>query len=52
MRGHTAEDDIVFKTKLQDFEGLVGTEAVPYQYAYSPVSLFFGLGIKHKLKPL
>ena len=52
VRGHTAEDDIVFETILQDFEGLVRAEAIPYQHAWFIVSTPFSLGIEYKLKPL
>jgi hypothetical protein len=35
-------DDVVFETKLQDFEG---PEAVTNQYLWFLVSLYFSLGI-------
>jgi hypothetical protein len=34
MRGETTQDDIVFETILQDFEGLVRPEAVANQYPW------------------
>ena len=46
MRGDTAHDNIVFKAELQYLEGLVRSEAVTYEHAWSMVSSFFGLGIE------
>lgn len=44
MRGHTAKRDTVFKTKLQDLEGLVRSEAIPYKYPWFHISPLFSLG--------
>lgn len=52
VRGHAAEDDIVFETKLQNLESLVRREAVLYQHPWFRVSPFFGLEVKHTLEPL
>ena len=38
VRGETTEDDIVFETKLQDFECLVRPEAVGFHgHIYLPI---------------
>ena len=52
VRGHTAQDDVVFETKLQNLESLMCPEAVPYQHSWFLVSSFFGLGIKYTLELL
>jgi len=52
MRREATQDDIVFKTKLQDFEGLVYPETVTNQDPRSLASLFSGLGIEDALKLL
>jgi hypothetical protein len=52
VRGEATQDDIVFKTKLQGFEGLVHPKTVTNQHLWFLVSLSSGLGIKHALKPL
>jgi len=52
VRGEATQDDIVFETKLQGFEGLVRPETVTNQHPGFLVSLSSCLGIKHALKPL
>jgi len=44
---NTAQDDVVFKAILQDFERLVCPEAATDGYPRFLVSLHFGLGVKH-----
>ena len=52
MRRNTAQDDVVFKAILQDFERLVAPEAVTDEYPWFLVSLHFGLGVKYTFDPL
>jgi hypothetical protein len=49
VRRHTAKDDTIFKTKLQDFEDLVCPEAIPDEYPWFHISSLFSLGIKHSI---
>ena len=52
VRGDTAQDDVVFKTVLQDFERLVRPETVTNQNPRFLMHPRFGLGIKHPFEPL
>jgi hypothetical protein len=52
MRGETAEDNIIFKIKLQDFEYFVRPEAIANQYPWLIISLLLSLGMKYTLEPL
>jgi len=52
VRREATQDDVVFETKLQGFEGLVRPETVTNQHPWLLVSLSSSLGIKHALKPL
>ena len=52
VRGETTEDDIIFETKLQDFECLMRSEAVTYQHPWLLVSSLLSLGVEYTLKPL
>ena len=45
-------DDIILEAEIQVLEGLVPIEAVTYWHPRVLVSSFFGLRIKHTLKPL
>lgn len=47
-----AQNNIVFETELQDFEGCVRFEAVAYEYPWFLVSTFLGLGVEYQLEPL
>lgn len=52
VRGDTAQDDVVFKTILQDFERLVRPEAVVNQNPWFLVRPCSRLGIKHTYESL
>ncbi len=49
VRGEATQDDVVFETKLQGFEGLVCPKAVTNQHPGFLVSLSSCLGIKYVL---
>jgi hypothetical protein len=52
VRGEATQDNIVFETKLQGFEGLMRPETITNQHPWFLVSLSSSLGIKHALEPL
>ena len=47
--GETTQNDVVLEAMLQDFEGLMRSEAVANENAWFLVSSFFSLGIKDTL---
>jgi hypothetical protein len=51
MRGNTAQDDVVFKSILQDFERLVRPEPITNQNPWLVMRLRFGLGIEYTFEP-
>lgn len=49
---NTAQDDVILKAELQDFERLVCPEAVANQNAWLLMRPLFGLGIEHTFELL
>ena len=52
IRRDTTQENIVFKTILQDFERLMRPETVANQNTWLLMRMYSGLGIKHTFEPL
>jgi hypothetical protein len=52
VRRDTAQDDVIFKTILQDLKGLMRPEAVANQNTWSLLRPSFSLRVEHTFEPL
>ena len=52
VRRKATQDNPILETKFQNFESVMGVEAITQKNARFLVSLFFGLRIEHKFEPL
>ena len=52
MGGQSTKYNVVLKTELQDFKGLVSSEAILDKHPWFHISPLLGLWIEHTLDPL